>query len=225
MRNLEKIGYPHYAVTREGQVYSLHTNKFLSKNKMLGCYMGVTICEEMVRVEELVHRLVAKAYIPNPNNLPCVNHKDGDKLNNSVSNLEWCSYLENTQHAMDTGLRRTSVINEYRSLSNEVASKICDMLEQGSRNKDICELLNVDCETVSGIKSGRYYKDISEDFDFRKVSSSNRISEQKVIKICELLIEGFTINKIRLEVQVNFSVVKSIKERKTYTYISKSYEW
>lgn len=51
-----------------------------------------------------VHRLVAEKYIPNPDNLPFVNHKDGNKVNNCVDNLEWCTQRQNVHHALRTGL-------------------------------------------------------------------------------------------------------------------------
>jgi hypothetical protein len=52
----------------------------------------------------LIHRLVATAFIPNPYKLPCVNHIDGNKRNNSIENLEWCTHLDNVRHAIRTGL-------------------------------------------------------------------------------------------------------------------------
>lgn len=73
--------------------------------------------------ERLIHRLVAMAFIPNPNNKPQVNHKDGDKTNNNVSNLEWVTSKENMQHASQTGLL-TSVGKGGRVLSEESIKEI-----------------------------------------------------------------------------------------------------
>jgi hypothetical protein len=60
------------------------------------------------RKNKNVHRIIAETVIFNPDNLPCVNHKDGNKLNNSVDNLEWCTHSENTLHSYQTGLQTTN---------------------------------------------------------------------------------------------------------------------
>lgn len=68
----------------------------------------------------LVHRIVAKMFIQNPKNLPCVNHKDGNKLNNNINNLEWCTYSENLKHAYKTGLKDSTFVQlEKLHKSNE----------------------------------------------------------------------------------------------------------
>lgn len=74
-------------------------------NKQTG-YKAVSLCKNNKGSTKTIHRLVAEAYIPNPNNLPEVNHIDGNKLNNHVSNLEWVTPSENRQHAYDTGLKK-----------------------------------------------------------------------------------------------------------------------
>ena len=57
----------------------------------------------------LIHKLIAIAFINNPNNLTCVNHKDGNKLNNSLNNLEWCDYKYNSNHMFNSGLRKDNI--------------------------------------------------------------------------------------------------------------------
>jgi hypothetical protein len=69
-------------------------------------YVGVVLCKESKYKSFRIHRLIAIAFIPNPDNKPCVNHLDGNKLNNNIDNLEWCTHSENNKHALKTGLRK-----------------------------------------------------------------------------------------------------------------------
>lgn len=226
MKNLEFLGYPHYSVTEEGEVYSFKKNGYLSSKGTSGNgYQKVTLCHEGERKDFMVHRLVAMAFIPNPCDLPQVNHKDGDKGNNKIDNLEWCTAEYNTQHAMETGLRRREVKNSYRSLSDELVKALCEDIDNGVSNKIICESYNVKHTLVCGIRSGKFYKDISSPFNFRNIPSGNRIEEEKIHSICEDLENGLSINRTRLKNKVSFGVVKRIKSRQKYTYISKNYKW
>ena len=92
-----------YTVSDKGVVYSVKSNKVLSPSVSSG-YQRLSLSHKGVVISESVHRLVASAFVDNPNNYRCVNHIDGNKLNNSSSNLEWCSHSQNIKHAIDTGL-------------------------------------------------------------------------------------------------------------------------
>lgn len=75
------------------------TGKILKQFKSTGGgYWVVNLTNGNRKKQEFVHRLIAKAFIPNPNNYPIINHKDEDKLNNSIDNLEWCTYSYNTNY-------------------------------------------------------------------------------------------------------------------------------
>lgn len=89
-----------YAVNDRGQVYSYLTNRFLTPCFDGGNYYYVTLVDkEGRRKSKKIHRIVAETLIPNPENLPCVNHKDCDPSNNSKDNLEWCTYAYNNNYA------------------------------------------------------------------------------------------------------------------------------
>ena len=84
-------GYPDYLIEKDGQIFSLKTNKWLKANIGNTGYYGIELANDKGHKRLSIHRLVALTYIPNPNNLPQVNHKDENKLNNNVNNLEWCT--------------------------------------------------------------------------------------------------------------------------------------
>ena len=79
-----------YAVTSCGKVWSYKYKKFLKPKCEKNGYMRIMLCKDGQRKMHSLHRIVAEAYIPNPNNLPQVNHKDENKANNCLQNLEWC---------------------------------------------------------------------------------------------------------------------------------------
>ena len=90
--------YPGYMVNECGEVFGKHSRKILRTRKTKG-YSQAVLMRDGVRHNVLVHRLVATAFVENPLDLPCVNHKDENKLNNNASNLEWCTYqYNNTYH-------------------------------------------------------------------------------------------------------------------------------
>lgn len=92
----------HYVAHSYGGV-ALHRGR-LKKVSFDGNYLNVTLSKDGKTRTFRVHRLVAAAFIPNPDACKCVNHIDGNKRNNVVSNLEWCTHRQNTQHAINHGL-------------------------------------------------------------------------------------------------------------------------
>lgn len=96
-----------YFVSLSGNIYNRHGD--VMNGAVDRCGYLHTILN---RKHRNIHRVIAETFIPNPSNLPCVNHKDGNKLNNSVDNLEWCTHSENTLHSFQNGLQK-KITNQY----------------------------------------------------------------------------------------------------------------
>lgn len=131
MFNFKQIKeYPTYGVSKDGRVMNLITKKILKPNLVSKLYPTIYLYDRHKKPKNcLIHRLVANAYIPNPGHLPQVNHKDGNKHNNNVDNLEWVTAKGNTNHAYNTGLislnvyvsvydKETGITTDYRSVND-----------------------------------------------------------------------------------------------------------
>jgi len=114
---MKETKYLGYFATEDGQIWSEKSHKFLSQS-LRGSYLKVSLFIDGKRISENVHRLIAETFIPNPNNLPQVNHIDENKLNNNVNNLEWVSACENANHA--TRNKRISETNKKLFANTEI---------------------------------------------------------------------------------------------------------
>lgn len=90
--------YENYEVTTTGEVINTKTGRVLKPAKDSDGYLRVCLCKNCKPKVFLVHRLVAEAFIPNPDNLLEINHRDEDKTNNTVENLEWCTHEYNNNY-------------------------------------------------------------------------------------------------------------------------------
>lgn len=155
VRRKPVVGYEgYYEVDMYGNVYSVERtvkvndngrfydkpvkSKKLSETKHSAGYRTVTLTRNGEMVNKYVHRIVAEAYIPNPQNLPCVNHKDEDKTNNFVGNLEWCTVAYN--NAYNGKHEKHSEALKGRKVSEETKEKmrLGNLGKHGKQKKVIC---------------------------------------------------------------------------------------
>ena len=95
------VHYEEYSVTSDGRVFSRNGRELKQRDNGHG-YLQVQICGKAGKRKAYVHRLVAAAFLANEGGKRCANHKDGNKKNNNMMNLEWCTNKENTAHAAKT---------------------------------------------------------------------------------------------------------------------------
>lgn len=147
-----------YEVSNYGRVRSLDRIVYFKNNKGSRLYKGKILKQKyhngyaMVNLNKnkklevkYVHRLVAEHFLPNPNNLPCVNHIDGVKCNNYIKNLEWCTYSRNNLHALSNNLRKNNIegllLNNKKNSIKIACYKDNTLIHISNNSRDLAQWL------------------------------------------------------------------------------------
>lgn len=162
---------PYYIVSNYGRVYNYYNNKFIHISYKKSGYMSVSLqtLDPNIRKEILLHRLVLLVfnYIKDSDKLD-VNHKDGLKYINFLSNLEWCTTRENNLHALQNKLRiPVSGENHYKSkITVDDANYICQLLSSKYSIKEIVDITGISRDIITDIKRRRTWKYISNNYNW-----------------------------------------------------------
>ena len=155
----------HYKISNYGRVKSFFNGKFFIVKPKLDTdgYLWIAFSKHCVKKNFKVHRIVAKAFIPNPENKATVNHIDGCKMNNFVGNLEWLTQAENNQHAARIGLMKSGSEHRDALLTDEQvrwcrAVHISGDLEYGTNA--LARKLNVSSSAIYLLLHGKTYKNV-----------------------------------------------------------------
>ena len=122
-------------------------------------YAQIQLCKDGEKVKFYIHRLVATMFIPNPDNLPCVNHKDENKTNNNVENLEWCTQEYNVKYG--TSRKRTAEKLVGKPLSDEHKQRISEM-KKGKKNQEISGHKHYKAKKVICLETKQIFNTVKE---------------------------------------------------------------
>lgn len=198
--------HPRYLIHRDGRIYSFRTKQFLKpilKNGYHHLSLNTIPC--------IVHRLVAIQYLPNPDNKEFVNHKDGNKINNHVDNLEWSSISENTQHAIDTGLLNiTRIINQYDAHGN--------FIKRHTSIVNAAKYIGVNIKNNSINECLVHRQTHAYGFIWRHEND-----ETPIEPICEMSLKLLVYRIIYIKNNIHIASFSSLKEMVEYTGLKESY--
>lgn len=145
--------YPDYAATEDGQIWSKRRHKFMRQQISRVGYKVLVLTVNGKSIYRNVHRLVAEAFIPNPNNLATVNHKNEIKTDNRVCNLEWMSTLDNVRYG--TGIQRKAESHKKPILQ---VSRSGEIVERFDSLGDAAKKTNISMFNISAAAHGKKYR-------------------------------------------------------------------
>lgn len=149
--------YKNYVITKEGSIISKKTGRQLYVHVNKKGYNFVRLKWDGQGKTMLVHRIIAQLFIPNPDELQEVNHKDGNKSNNNHWNLEWCTREQNVHHSVEAGLHHKGETSGNSKLSNDEAEQLRGLYRQGWKQQDLADRFCITQPRVSNIVNNLSY--------------------------------------------------------------------
>lgn len=218
------VGY--YKVSSLGNVFSVKADKTLKQYIPSKGYITVKLYKDGAVEYHKVHRLVAKAFILNPDDKPQVNHIDHDKYNNKVFNLEWCTAKENTEASIKAGKNgQKGELNSCSTITDEQAHEICRRLQDKQRSCDIADDMQISRGIVNKIRTKQSWQHVSKIYTIP--SRKRGLSKATVVWVVKELQNKSTPKEIvaKSKNKLTVGIVKHIKQRSTYTDWTKDFVW
>ena len=176
--------YQMYMISNHGRIFHKYLNQILNINIDSKGYSYKPLATSNGQRNYRVHRLLMESfcYYEGCNEM-LVNHKDGNKLNNLITNLEWCTYSENARHAYDTGLVSRIHKSKY---DKDIIKAICkELMNPSIKFTEIAEKYGVNLTLVDSIYFGKAHCEIAKEYNFPPRIKRKFLSNCQVEKICE----------------------------------------
>lgn len=215
-----------YGISTTGVIFNRRSGRCLHAAINNNGYLMTSLEHAGVNKPYAVHRLVALTFIPNPENKPVVNHIDGDKTNPYVTNLEWVTYKENTEHAIRTGLMnpwdpltKARGVNSGKNIHpEERIHRVCKLLQDGLGPTEISRIITeIDIKSIDSIRRGNNWKHISCQYKIPPAKHKIPLQSEIKNKIVDLARDGMSSNDIMKTL--------SLGDYKTNPYVYEQIQW
>lgn len=204
----EEDKFTGYLISEYGHVYSLKTFKIMKPFITKHGYYRIELSIHGKRMKRFVHRLVMEAFTiykdPNKN---IVNHKDGNKLNCHISNLEWCTLSDNTQHAYDNRLMAKGSSHHLAKNKEEVILKAIEMIEKEISVKEISDKLGLSKGLVRDIKNRKAWRHLTDNNEYILQLNKDREDIAKKLKTLFEMNDQLTCKKICEIIKIPYNKV------------------
>jgi len=212
--------YEFAQVSEDGQLRSTLTGSLCTPYTDRDGYLRCNVWNGEKLRGIYVHRAVALVFVENPYAKPIVNHKDSNRQNNEISNLEWVTPKENSEHGVLAGNFPVGEDAFHSKYTQEQIHLVCKLLTDNKSSMWISEQTGVEIGTVYSVKVRRTWLEISKDYTFPDIKA--KITDEIAEKILYLIRKDFSVSEVVKLIdhpRVNRNTVSNIKNGKTFKHL------